>query len=58
MPLYYDRVELLHPGREAALAADLATRTGLVVVRVDTERIDLLRDAADIIVHFRRERSV
>lgn len=54
MPLYYDRVELLHPGREGALAADLATRTGLAVVRVDAERIDLLRDAADIIVHFRR----
>lgn len=52
-PMCYDRLDLLHPGRERELAADLLTRTGLVVVRVDTERIDLLRDAADITIHSR-----
>ena len=52
-PMCYDRLELLQPGKEAALMADIAHRTGLVVVRVQTERIDLLRDAAEITIYFR-----
>ncbi len=54
MPLCYDRLDLLHPGHEASLLADLRSRTGLAIVRVETERIDCLRDAAEIIIHFRR----
>lgn len=52
-PMLYDRLELLRPDREAALVADLAERTGLAVLRVETRHIDLLRDAAEITVHFR-----
>jgi hypothetical protein len=52
-PLLYDRLELLQPGREAALIADISNRTGLAVLRVETQRIDLLRDAAEITIHFR-----
>ena len=52
-PMCYDRIELLRPGQEAALVADIADRTGLSVVRVQTERIDLLRDAAEITIYFR-----
>ena len=52
-PMCYDRLELLQPGKEAALVADIANRTGLSVVRVQTERIDLLRDAAEITIYFR-----
>lgn len=52
-PLLYDRLELLRPTCREALLADIAARTGLAVVRVETERIDLLRDAADLIVFFR-----
>lgn len=53
-PLLYDKLELLTPGRAVALADDIAARTGLAVVRVDVERIDLLRDAAELVVHYRR----
>lgn len=52
-PMLYDRVELLQPGREAILLADIANRTGLAVLRVETQRIDLLRDAAEVTVYFR-----
>ena len=53
-PLLYDKLELLTPGRAVALADDIAARTGLTVVRVEVERIDLLRDAAELVVHYRR----
>lgn len=51
-PMCYDRLDLLKPGNEATLIADIAARTGLSVVRVETQRIDLLRDAAEITVYF------
>jgi hypothetical protein len=54
-PLLYDRLELLRPSTREALVADIAARTGLPIVRVETERIDLLRDSADLIVFFRPE---
>ena len=52
-PMLYDRLALLQPGQEATLIADIASRTGLAVVRVETQRIDLLRDAAEITIYFR-----
>ncbi len=53
-PMLYDRLELLQPGNEPNLLADIAARTGLAVVRVETQRIDLLRDAAEITIYSRR----
>lgn len=53
-PVLYDRLELLTPSRTAALRDDIATRTGLPVIDVDVERIDLLRDAAEVVVRYRR----
>lgn len=50
----YDRLDLLRPGNEADLLADVAARTGLAVTRVETERFDLLRDAADVTVYARK----
>lgn len=44
----YDRIELLKPGTAAALHEDLALRTGLRVARVETQRIDLVRDCAEL----------
>lgn len=55
-PILYDNMEFLRPGSEAQLLADIAERTGLGVLRIHVERIDLLRDSAEIIVHHRRER--
>jgi hypothetical protein len=50
-PFVYDNLALLRPGREAELLADLRARTGLEVVRVEVQRVDLLRDAAELVVH-------
>jgi len=55
-PMCYDRLDLLRPGHEAALVADVAARTGLVVTRVETERFDMLRDAAEVTVFARARR--
>lgn len=51
-PVLYDRIALLAPGREDELHADLAARMGLAVERVHVERLDLLRDAAELTVAF------
>ena len=55
-PMVYDCLELLQPGRQGELHADLARRTGLDVTSVQLHRIDLLRDAAEITVCYREER--
>jgi hypothetical protein len=52
-PMLYDRLELLQPGQQANLISDIAARTGFDVVRVQTERIDLLRDAAEVTLYCR-----
>ena len=58
-PLLYDRLELLRPERHATLLTDLRERTGLDVVRVEVNAIDLLRDAAELTLHHREpSRSV
>lgn len=54
VPLLYDRLELLRPGSETALLADIKARTGLEPLRVDTERVDLLRDAVELTIYCRR----
>ncbi len=49
----YDQLDLLRPGNEEKLMADISAKTGLTVVRVEINRVDLLRDAADITVFHR-----
>ncbi|MDZ4804704.1 MAG: DUF4956 domain-containing protein [Candidatus Eisenbacteria bacterium] len=49
-PMIYDHLELLQPGNEAKLLADIHLKTGMAALRVEVQRIDLLRDAADILV--------
>ncbi len=53
IPMCYDRLDLLRPGNEAALVADVSARTGLMVTRVETDRFDMLRDAAEVTVYAR-----
>lgn len=53
LEMFYDRLELLRPGQESELLTDLATKTGLAVLRVEVRRVDLLRDAAEIAVFYR-----
>jgi hypothetical protein len=49
----YDRLDLLSPDAAAALLDDLRTRTHLPVERFEIGSIDLLRDCADITIHYR-----
>ena len=56
-PMLYDSLELLQPGRDAELIADLTRRTGLEILRVQLHRIDMLRDAAEITVFYRGRAS-
>ena len=50
----YDNIALLAPGRETELHRDLAQRTGLAVVSVRVDRVDLLRESADLTVYHKR----
>jgi Domain of unknown function (DUF4956) len=56
VPLLYDRIELLCPERHAELLGDLRARTGRDASHVDVHRIDLLRDAAEITMHYHQPR--
>ncbi len=51
VPMLYDNLQLLRKDREPELIKDLAERTGLEVVRVEVLRIDMLRDAAEVVVY-------
>lgn len=51
--LLYDNLALLLPKRRAELIADLARRTGLDVVDVRVDRLDLLRESAELTVYHR-----
>jgi hypothetical protein len=53
MEMLYDQLDLLRPGNEDRLLADLGARTGRTVHRVEVHQIDLLRDAAEIAVFYR-----
>ncbi len=52
--MVYDKVGLLAPGREVELYRDLAGRTGLTVVGVRVDRVDLLRESAELTVYHAR----
>ena len=48
----YDRIDLLHEGKRAELIADLERRTGVSIVRLEIGKVDLLRDTANLKIHF------
>lgn len=49
----YDRLDLLSPASAADLLDDLRKRTHLPVERFEIGDVDLLRDSADITIHYR-----
>ena len=51
--VFYDNVELLKPSNEHELHEDLQKRIGAKIARVQIGRIDFLRDAAEITVHYK-----
>jgi hypothetical protein len=53
----YERIELIRPDRRKELIADLETRLGHKVLRVDIGNIDFLRDVAYIKVYYTPQRG-
>jgi Domain of unknown function (DUF4956) len=53
----YDRLDLLSPAAAVELLEDLRKRTHLPVERFEIGDVDLLRDSADITIHYRSETS-
>lgn len=53
-PILYDNLELLKPGKHQDMLEDLRERTGLHVIRVEVNRIDMLRDAAELTIFYDR----
>ncbi len=51
-PVHYDNLDYLRPEKKAELLADLSGRTGLAVKRVEVQRIDMLRDSAEIVMYY------
>ena len=48
----YDRLELLGPTHELEMLEDLRTRTGYPVERFTVDRVNLLRDTAEVTVFY------
>ena len=51
----YDALEQLQDSDPAALIAELEQRTGLSITKVSIDRLDLLRDNADLTIYYRQE---
>ena len=49
----YEKIELIKPEKREALLADLRERTGLDIHRLKIEKINFLRDTADIVVYYK-----
>ena len=50
--ILYENIELIRSGREADLLADLRLRTGFNVHRYSVQKIDFLKDAAQIKLYY------
>lgn len=50
--IVYDRIDLLKPDKRSELYADIEQRTGLIPTRIKTGKIDFLKPAVNITVHF------
>lgn len=48
----YEKIENLHADKKEELLTDLKERTGINIKRIEVERIDFLRDTANIIIFY------
>lgn len=53
----YEKIELVKAGRREEMIEDLKERTGLNVLDFEVERIDFLRDAAEIKIFYSKDSS-
>lgn len=52
LQIIYENIENLHKDKEKELLADLEKRTGIKIKRFQIEKIDFLRDVAQIMIYF------
>lgn len=50
--IIYEKIENLHSDRKEELMADLKLRTGINIKRIEVDRIDFLRDVANIYIFY------
>lgn len=50
--IIYENINLIHTGREAELIEDIKNRTGINVHRVNIQKIDFLKDSAQIKIFY------
>ena len=50
--IIYEKIELIKPKNEQELIEDLKQRTGLQIVAVKVDKVDFLRDTAQITIYF------
>ena len=53
--ILYENIELIQPDRKEELMADLRKRTGIYVQRYSVQKIDFLKDAAQIKIYYYEE---
>jgi hypothetical protein len=53
-PIIYEKIDLIRPENYDRLLADLRERTGLAVTRCEIERINFLRDVAELQVYYQQ----
>lgn len=50
--VYYEKIELIHPDKYEEFLEDLKSRTGINIHRAEVQKIDFLRDTAQIKIYF------
>ena len=48
----YDRIDLINAGKRHELIQDLEKRTGVTIAHLEIGKVDLLRDTANLKIHF------
>jgi hypothetical protein len=50
--IYYEKIELIHPSKYNEFLEDLRCRTGIDIHRAEVQKIDFLRDTAQVKIYF------
>lgn len=50
--IYYEKIELIHPDKYEEFLEDLRSRTGIDIHRAEIQKIDFLRDTAQVKIYF------
>jgi hypothetical protein len=50
--IYYEKIELIHPSKYNEFLEDLRSRTGIDIHRAEVQKIDFLRDTAQVKIYF------